>query len=86
MIIVKIEIWPFGRKELKRDLATFKIINDGTGTLEKGNYKVIDFCSIEKIKEYPRKKGFLPLVIEALQLLNKKEKSNVDPSPNSNFE
>lgn len=38
MIIIKVEIWPFGDESAAREIARGKIINDGTGNKELGNY------------------------------------------------
>lgn len=38
MIVVKIELWPFGKKEMAQTIGCVTIANDGTGTHEKGNY------------------------------------------------
>jgi len=41
MIVVRIEIWPFGSKELARTIGVCKIVNDGTGNPEFGNYDTV---------------------------------------------
>lgn len=41
MLVVKIEIWPYGDEKAKREIANAKIWNTGTGTIEKGNYDSI---------------------------------------------
>lgn len=38
MIVVKIELWPGGDEVQARELERVCIYNDGTGTLEFGNY------------------------------------------------
>lgn len=40
MIVVRVELWPGGRKAEARLLGTATITNDGTGTPELGNYDV----------------------------------------------
>lgn len=40
MIRVSIDLLPYGSEEGKKRLATMDIANDGTGTSERGNYKV----------------------------------------------
>lgn len=40
MLVVKIEVWPFGSEEQRRDIAQMVIVNDGTGDLEWGNYDI----------------------------------------------
>lgn len=39
MLIVKIELWPFGVEEKKRQIGELRIWNDGTGDVDYGNYK-----------------------------------------------
>lgn len=41
MLVVRIELWPRGDKLKARTLCAATIVNDGTGTPEFGNYKVI---------------------------------------------
>lgn len=40
MIVVKIELWPRGDPNQAREIGRAEIVNDGTGTREKGNYQV----------------------------------------------
>lgn len=40
MIVLKMELWPFGIERLKRTIAEAKIVNDGTGDDTIGNYDV----------------------------------------------
>ena len=40
MLVVKVELWPFGNREKAELLGVAHIVNDGTGTDEIGNYKV----------------------------------------------
>ena len=40
MIVVTVELWPGGDAERKKTLGTAHIINDGTGTVQRGNYDV----------------------------------------------
>lgn len=40
MIVVKIELWPRGLRHKARELGRVVIANEGTGTDERGNYKV----------------------------------------------
>ena len=40
MIVVKIELWPGGFEERKRELGRTYIYNDGKGTARQGNYEV----------------------------------------------
>lgn len=41
MLIVKVELWPFGNEDEKEEIASAKIWNTGTGTLKSGNYNSI---------------------------------------------
>lgn len=58
MIVIKVELWPFGKEEKKREIARTYIHNDGTGTNDSGNYKV-RVCrnkyKSDKGYEYPSK-------------------------------
>lgn len=40
MIVVKIELWPFGNRNQARELGRMYITNDGTGDQTTGNYDV----------------------------------------------
>ena len=40
MIVVKVELWPYGFEERKKLLCQATIANDGTGTKTRGNYRV----------------------------------------------
>lgn len=61
MIVITVEIWPFGYKDNRRTLSTAHIWNDGTGTNEIGNYGYRVFDENNKIinkgviKNYPRR-------------------------------
>lgn len=41
MLVIKIELWPGGRKDLKRDMGTMFIVNSGAGTRAMGVYEVM---------------------------------------------
>lgn len=41
MLIIKIELWPHGDCSRSRELGRVAIANDGSGSLDKGNYKVV---------------------------------------------
>jgi len=55
MIVVKIELWPFGNPnhERARVLGVAKIANDGTGNIINGNYNV----ELSHAGKYIGKKG-----------------------------
>lgn len=40
MIVVRMELWPGGDQTKARPLGVITIVNDGTGTVEEGNYDV----------------------------------------------
>lgn len=61
MIVVKVELWPFGSESRKRILGEAHIINDATGSKTKGNYKFKLFKKNKhgiwktgEIKNFPR--------------------------------
>lgn len=39
MIVVKVEIWPFGDGKSRREIGRMRIANDGSGTMGIGNYR-----------------------------------------------
>lgn len=53
MLVIKIELWPHGREDFKRDLGVAYISNDLTGDPETGNY----VFSLMKSAEYAAKSG-----------------------------
>lgn len=54
MIVVKVELWPFGRESDAREIGRARIFNDGTGDARQGNYRV----ELLKSAEYsPRNAG-----------------------------
>jgi len=61
MLVVKVELWPFGNEESKRTLGTMRISNDATGTTTRGNYNVRVFSRDGRethkvrVENYPRK-------------------------------
>jgi len=40
MLVVRIELWPFGDEKEKREIGRTYIYNDGKGSQHRGNYKV----------------------------------------------
>ena len=40
MVVVKIELWPYGIKERAREIGRLNIVNDGSGDTRIGHYKV----------------------------------------------
>lgn len=89
MLVIKIELWPFGNEKTKRELGRAHIINDGTGSLEIGNYVVKLFKSAEysknnagkvyktgEVKEFKRLKGS-PWELLKLALINVLDKKKI---------
>ena len=78
MVVIKIELWPFGFKENAREIGRMHISNDTTGDKVKGNYKVKLFHT-EKysnkpgiwkqgvVKGHLRKLSPYHLILKALQ-------------------
>ena len=59
MLVIKIELWPYGYATGARELGRMYIINDGTGTAKRGNYRVDRWTGAQtvhyrKIKNWPR--------------------------------
>lgn len=86
MIVIKVEMWPYGEKQNKFTLASGMIENDGTGDTLFGNYKGkftyivpdIDEPSDElkmkgEVKGFPRHEGILKLLVEMLNNMHDKE-------------
>ena len=40
MLVVTVELWPYGRVDERRVLTHMQIVNDGTGSTDVGNYAV----------------------------------------------
>ena len=76
MILITVEMIPFGIEANKTTLGTVKIANDMTGTPEYGNYKVTFDDDILFIKRFKRDKGIEELVYEILKKRLKKNDSN----------
>ena len=61
VIVVRVELWPFGSEENKKEFGLLKIVNDGTGTQSRGNYhfglfgKTNRLMNKGEIKGWPRK-------------------------------
>lgn len=71
MVEVKVNIVPFGFKDLKKEIGSMKIINDGTHKKrpEYGNYVIkIDDKEI-KITDHKRSDGIWVLIKRALEEL-----------------
>mgnify|MGYP000072969658 CR=1 FL=1 len=40
MLAIKIEIWPYGDEDHAEEIGRMYVTNDGSGTLDRGNYDV----------------------------------------------
>lgn len=76
MLVLKVEIWPFGEQENAEPLAEIHIFNDGSGDKEIGHYWVEDASRggadadfIGRVKAHPRAKGFWPLLRRVCALM-----------------
>lgn len=71
MLMIKVELWPFGDESQKKTIATMKIVNDGRHPLrpKMGSYVVILGDKKEKIKHHNRKENVWFLVKKALDVL-----------------
>ena len=38
MLVISIELWPYGDRGKAKQIAVGRIVNDGTGTMDSGNY------------------------------------------------
>lgn len=73
MLVVKIELWPGGRREEAGQIARINIANDGAGTVAVGSYDVaINFRGMARrarVENFQRGDGALALVRAALEAL-----------------
>ena len=71
MLRVIIEDWPYGDRKRKTVLGHMDIVNDGSGSVEVGNYYVRLDESRGPVQYYAgshkRKLGWWPLVIQAFK-------------------
>ncbi len=72
MINIPIDLWKWGDPENKKSLGRIIIYNDGTGTLERGNYIVVAMGKRKvltgAVQDFPRKnQDSLRLLYEALR-------------------
>lgn len=72
MLRIKVELVPFGNEELAREIGQVKIVNDGTGNYQLGNYKYELSDETTKIKGELKEHNRLQSVFKLLQaVLNK---------------
>ena len=69
MLVIKIELWPFGNEAASRSLGEMRLWNDGTGTAESGNYVAQLDGKEVKIKNHLRSAGAWVLLGKALNKL-----------------
>jgi hypothetical protein len=68
MLCIKIELWPFGDEDSSREIGRMYVANDGSGTVDRGNYDVWvcrkgtterppngTYTRKARVKDYPRK-------------------------------
>ena len=72
MIYIPIELWPYGDKKRKRTIGSAIIVNDGTGTVETGNYNITigdDMGYVERyrVEGFERKRPIWDLLYEILR-------------------
>jgi hypothetical protein len=62
MLVVKIELWPLGCESRKKTLAVGHIINDGSGSMSSGNYRIELFNAAGRlwktgrVEKFPRRR------------------------------
>jgi hypothetical protein len=75
MLVMNIEIWPLGDKQIKREICKLRIWNDNSGDNETGNYGYRLNAGTETISGsitgHKRAAGALPLVANILKKLCK---------------
>ncbi len=61
MLVISIDLWKYGCEDLKKNLGTLRIINEGTGTHTRGDYRA-EFIDkngrkfkTTTLKDWPRK-------------------------------
>lgn len=69
MLVVKIELWPFGNEAASRQIGEMKIWNDASGDSETGNYVAQLDGKEVKIKNHLRSAGAWVLLGKALNKL-----------------
>lgn len=67
MLVIKIELWPYGDQSKSKILGTSLICNDGTGDKETGNYYAV--FKDDKEERKCEVKGFPRLKLNAFDLL-----------------
>ena len=78
MLRVTIDLIPYGFEDQKKSLSVIKIINDGSGDRDTGNYRVSvtiggwdDYVGGVPLKNFDRSRGHLACVSECLHALVK---------------
>lgn len=74
MLVIKAELWPGGSEYHKQTLGRMTVVNDETGTDERGNYQILLMSLPElpmivgRVIDFPRKDNHVwDLVYEALE-------------------
>ena len=68
MLVIKMELWPFGDESAAKEIARCTIGNDGTGDEDTGNYEVALFNGKRKWKK-GRVENFPRQLLEGWDLL-----------------
>lgn len=78
MIVVKVELWPFGDEARREEIGRLHIVNDGSGDSETGNYDVFagepethrkDAFECARVEGHTREQGVWPLFKRAVNAL-----------------
>lgn len=86
MISIDISLWPHGFADKAQNLGRIHIINDGSGTATRGNYRIILYKKGSnavwrsgEVKNFPRKRlGSYDLLLRGLKAVGLEERNNVN--------
>ena len=71
MLVIKLELWPYGDESAARELGRMHISNDGTGDGETGHYVEMSGAGAttyrRRVTDWPRRRGAWALVREVLR-------------------
>ena len=73
-LVVDVTIYPNGDERRSRRLDKIVIVNDGTGTVRTGSYKVVAAWGSTTIRGFDRRKGATALAARALATLVREKK------------
>jgi hypothetical protein len=69
MLVVKIQLWPYGAESAAYPIAEIRIVNDGTGDVYVGNYDVSSGEVRARVEGHERSGGAAALVRKAIDAL-----------------